>query len=101
MPYLVEHVRFTLECDACGRTEKRDMDASREKYGLVGWSDVRTSVYGFRFCCPDCAGLVNQILSKRDRETLEASAHQQANCAHEYVQRGLLAQCTKCEKFKP
>lgn len=31
MAYTTQHVRFMLECDACGRTEKRDLDAAEDQ----------------------------------------------------------------------
>lgn len=64
MPYSVQHVRFTLECDACGLVERRDLEASQEAEGTAGWSDVRTSWRTY-FCCPGCLKAVGAILSKK------------------------------------
>ena len=99
MAYTCEHVRFTLECDACGLVEKRDMDAESAGTGCAGWDEVRTQTRS-AFCCPSCVQSVLAILGKHAREQREAKAAIEANCAHDYQPRGLLAQCTKCQKWK-
>jgi len=104
MAYFVEHVRFTLECDACGRVEKRDLDnpeqrADFERDGMDGWGEIRTSRQSC-FCCPACVQSVTAVLGKRDRERQAAKDLAEAQCAHDYQQRGLLVQCTKCKRFR-
>ena len=101
MSYYVEHVRFTLECDACGLTEKRDLDATPDQSaGIVGWGEVRILNRTHAFCCPDCLEKVNAILEHRVRAAQAAQAAKEAACAHDYQQRGMLAQCTKCQRWK-
>lgn len=104
MPYSVEHVRFTLECDACGLTEKRDLDdvgqrKDFERDGIAGWTEIRTSWQSY-FCCPACAASVGSILSKREREVQAAKDLVESNCEHDYHPSGLLARCWKCKKFR-
>lgn len=41
-------IRFTLECDACGRTERRDLDEPEqrkdfERDEMIGWGEIRTN----------------------------------------------------------
>jgi len=96
MAYSVQHVRFTLECDACGHTEKRDLDGSaQESDGVIGWAMVSSNLAS-RFCCPVCLDSVEAVLNKKKRAEQEAVL----NCVHNYHQRGLLMQCTKCRCFK-
>jgi hypothetical protein len=99
MAYFVQHLRFTLECDACGKVEKRDVAAEEQSKGTHGWSEVRTMRGGF-FVCPVCEDKVDAILNKRQRDEKEATRLREANCVHDYQPRGLLQQCTKCEKWK-
>jgi hypothetical protein len=99
MSYSVEHVRFTLECDACGLIEKRDLDSDADKAGTLGWSLVSTG-YESVFCCPGCLKQVRAILTRREREAEAAQAALEAACKHDYQPRGMLAQCTKCKRWK-
>lgn len=99
MSYSVEHVRFTLECDACGLIEKRDLDADQESKGTLGWDTIRTYARTF-FCCPTCVEAVGAVLNKRERDLQEAKALQQANCIHEYNQQGFYKKCPKCGRWE-
>lgn len=98
MAYSVEHIRYTLECDACGLTEKRYLDAGQDG-GTDGWSAIRTNWRSF-FCCPGCLASVGAVLHKRELELQAAKDLTEATCAHDYQQRGLLMQCTKCKRFR-
>jgi Zn finger protein HypA/HybF involved in hydrogenase expression len=98
MSYSVEHVRYTLECDACGRVEKRDLDRESDA-GTAGWGSVVTrSRTGF--CCPECLSKVNAILDKKEVEKSEAQKKLVDDCEHDYQPRGLLMQCVKCQRFR-
>jgi hypothetical protein len=101
MSYSVQHVRFTLECDACGNLEKRDLDADSEE-GTRGWGEItmRTPTGRSAFCCPSCAEMVEAILTKKARAELDAKAKREAECVHDYQSRGLLSQCTKCQRWR-
>lgn len=100
MPYLVQHVRFTLECDACGLTEQRDLDADKEAEGCSGWSEVRTHWRSY-FCCPGCLRRVDAILNQRELDAQEAQKQTEAKCEHVYQQSGLLMRCAKCLRYRP
>lgn len=99
MSYSVQHVRFTLECDACGLTEKRDLDSDADKAGTRGWSLVSTG-YESAFCCPGCLEQVRSVLTQRARSEDAAQRAKQAACAHDYKPAGLLMQCSKCKRFR-
>lgn len=101
MSYSVEHVRFTLECDACGLVEKRDMDKidTLHSEGTQGWAAVQTPVNSY-FCCPGCLEQVSAILERRRREKEAAQAALEAACEHDYQQTGFLRRCTKCKAFQ-
>lgn len=98
MSYSVEHIRFTLECDVCGRVEKRDLDGTDLAPGTAGWGSIMTS-RSF-FCCPGCTEDVNAILERRERAQKKAQEELEANCVHDYQPLGFLAQCTKCRRFR-
>ncbi len=102
MSYSVEHVRFTLECDCCGHTEKRDLDAhpAQTELGTKGWGAVQVINRSTHFCCPRCLESVNAILDRRVREAEAAKAAKEAACVHAYEPRGMLAQCMKCGKYR-
>lgn len=102
MSYSVEHVRYTLECDCCGHTEKRDLDAypDQVELGTKGWCSVQVLNRSTHFCCPTCVEKLNAILHHRVREAEAAHAAAVAACIHDYQQRGFFLQCTKCEEFK-
>lgn len=101
MSYSVEHVRYTLECDCCGHTEKRDLDARpNQELGTKGWGGVQVTNRSSHFCCPVCLEAVNAILNRREREEEAAHAAKEAACEHDYGQRGLLMQCSKCQRFR-
>ena len=101
MSYSAQHIRYTLECDACGIVEKRDLrDSEDHEKGTKGWGIVEVPGR-CAFCCPSCLGIVEAVLTTRQRQLADESAQRQANCRHHYQQRGLLAQCTKCAKWKP
>jgi uncharacterized Zn finger protein len=100
MAYSVQHVRFTLECAACGLVEKRDLDASKEAEGTHGWSEVRTRWRSY-FCCPGCLKDLGAVLNKKSLAEQEATKAAEADCAHDYRSRGFLMQCAKCGLFKP
>ncbi len=92
MAYTVEHVRFIFECDACGLIEKHDRDADPGDGPIMataGWSRATLNTHSF-LCCPNCDREVRAVLFKRAK---------QANCVHEFSQRGLVAQCVKCLKW--
>lgn len=102
MAYSVEHIRFTLTCDACGLVEKRDLEKDDQR-GTQGWYSV-CNANDSVFCCPSCAALVNDILYKKLREKNAAEQAKIENCDHEYQRRdyqrrGFLMQCSKCGKF--
>ncbi len=59
--YLVKHIRFTLECDACGTVEIRDVSAEREIEGIHGWGSIMMPQSQY-FCCPGCLNKVNTML---------------------------------------
>jgi hypothetical protein len=99
MAYLVEHIRYTLECDACGLIEKRDLAATEEVRGADGWSEVRTPAMSC-FCCPGCLKKVSDVLLHRAREVKAAKDLAESTCEHDYQLRGLLAQCTKCKRWR-
>lgn len=100
MSYLVEHIRYTLECDVCGRVEKRDHDApGSEAMGIHGWSTVQTRERSF-FCCPECRELVDAVLLRREREVERVKQETEASCAHEWELCGMLQRCKKCKKFR-
>ena len=66
MAYSVQHVRVTLECDACGLVEKRDVDAGDSDIP-EGWDTVHMqSTLTSLFCCPTCSDAVFGVLTKRD-----------------------------------
>ncbi len=98
MSYSVQHVRYTLECDACGLVEKRDLDQDSKK-GTEGWGEVRTPRCS-GFCCPGCNESVMAILTKRARADLARTEQEQSTCKHDYQPLGLLAQCTKCKRWR-
>lgn len=105
MTYSVQHVRVTLECDACGRIEKRNFDSpsTADSEMIVGWGLVEVGTgtgTGQSFCCPECIEKLNAIVLARPRAEAKAKADLIANCQHpEFVQRGLLRQCSKCGTF--
>ena len=80
MSYSVQHVRFTLECDACGLTEKRDLDSNpdpadpADPAGTRGWCAVQVLNRATHFCCPTCVAKLNAILHHREREKEAARA---------------------------
>lgn len=98
MAYSVQHVRFTLECDACGRVEKRDLDAAQEGSGVSGWSSVETHKR-HAFCCPDCYARVLAVLLQRELAEAAAKAALEASCEHDFQPRGLLSACAKCGRW--
>lgn len=103
MSYLVEHVRYTLECDVCGRVEKRDLDAAgSQERGTQGWSAVEVEEPDHRhfFCCPECSELVAAVLLRREREAARVKQETEASCAHEWELCGMLQRCKKCKKFR-
>lgn len=67
MPYSVQHIRTTLECDACGRIETRDFDSNAASAAemISGWGIVQLSVA--HFCCPACLERVREIIFARER----------------------------------
>lgn len=97
MPYLVEHVRYTLLCDCCGRVEKRDLDASQETQGTHGWSEIRTPWRSY-ICCPTCQDSVQAILDKKEREEKAAQALNEETCAHDYRRSGFAMRCRICQR---
>lgn len=99
MSYSAQHIRYTLECDVCGLVEKRDLDVDSEK-GTEGWDTFQTRQRTY-FCCPVCVESLNTILNHRERVAAKAKQELEDNCVHDYQPRGLLARCTKCEKWKP
>lgn len=101
MSYQVEHVRYTLECDACGRTEKRDLDAAEQEKGTEGWGNVFIDPHRTRFCCPDCREKVAVILNHSALAVEAARDAEEAACEHDYQQTGFHRRCTKCKKFQP
>jgi hypothetical protein len=96
--YSVQHVRYTLECDVCGLVEKRDQDVESLQ-GTAGWCGVQLDRH--YFCCPSCSESLRTILNHRERAAKKAQQDKEDSCEHDYQPRGLLAQCTKCEKWKP
>lgn len=98
MSYSVEHIRYTLECDVCGLTEKRDTDAGDVRTA-AGWSNVATSVRSY-FCCPGCLLNINAVLEARPLAALKARQEEVANCEHDYQPKGFLSQCAKCKVFR-
>ncbi len=98
MSYSVQHVRYTLECDACGLVEKRDLDRTSEK-GTEGWARVQINVREY-FCCPGCSESVMAILTKPAHADLARAEQEQSTCKHNYQSQGLLYQCTKCKRWR-
>lgn len=100
MGYRVEHVRYTLECDACGKVEQRDLDKDGS-HALEGWQNITIEGRYSRFCCPECTTKVRLILNSKEIAAKIAQKKLEDECEHEYLPRGLLAQCVKCTKWKP
>lgn len=100
MSYSVKHVRYTLECDACGLVEKRDLDAGDQEKGTQGWGNVFLDRQYSSFCCPDCREKVAVILSHSELAREAARAVAEAACEHDYQQVGFLVRCTKCKRFQ-
>lgn len=100
MSYQVEDVRYTLGCDACGRTEKRDLDAAEREKGTKGWGNVFIDPARTRFCCPDCREKVALILNHSELAREAARDAAEAACNHDYQQVGFLVRYTKCRAFR-
>lgn len=102
MSYSVERVRYTLECDACGRIEKRDLDANptQHELGTKGWGRVTMIGLYERFCCPDCLEKVAIVLDHRALAEQAARDAREAACEHDYQSVGFLMKCTKCKRYR-
>lgn len=100
MSYSVEHVRYTLECDACGRTEKRDLDAGDQEKGTKGWGNVFIDPHHSSFCCPDCREKVAVTLRHSALAIEAARAAEEAACEHDYQSCGFLMKCMKCKRYR-
>lgn len=94
MSYVVEHVRATLTCDACGKTETRESDVDGPHL-TRSWGSV-SCFSTSHFCCPECLKLVWEILNRKAAADEHERREKIRTCVHEFQQRGFLRFCLKC-----
>jgi hypothetical protein len=104
MSYSVHHVRYTFECDVCGRVEKHDEDdpnfSATEHLHLRAWANVNVEARQL-LCCPACTENIRAVVYAVPRAAAKAQADKVKNCEHTYVQRGFVQMCSECGSTKP